>query len=811
MKFNFKKITAIAASALMMGMTMGVAAATNFPSPYSTSTSDGVAIVSGSGTGVDDATATESINTYLKTKVTAGVGGTATGGDSFLIESGSTKLNLNDAVSDVWTTTVTDDELGDILIDGEFTNDENTAYAYTQEVTFGGALSFTHFAHSLHNDQVPDLGFNLAPSAEILNYSLDFTTDVESDSVSGDLVDIETRDLMMLGRNYYVLDLGNQTDDAKLTLLDAANSATLNEGEEKTLTVNGIDYEVSINFITTNTVKLDINGEITNSLIASATQKLKDGAYLGIKEINVQDYAGGIKTVEFSIGSGKLEIENGSQIEFNDNAIEDLTGYLRYSTSTTSSKQKLDKIEITWKLDDRAFMTANTEMLMPGFEVIKLNMGGLTLPKQEKIYVEYSGSDKIKLKVPIKDGTVTIPLFKMSTTTGNFTLLGEDTTQRLATTNNTKLFYDAYNTNKGFIASWNNSKDSESYWLDVSVKRDSKSQGYTNRTTFTNLAYPIGSAGRTVCKDKTEGQICKIGNVQLTLTNIDYQSSTSKNVNLTINDGGSFQKLYTVEGLAMYLPVGINNGTVTGKSMLDFVNHSGQSGNVESSIIWFEEENKEGTLGAGEKFNITIAASSSTATSRKASVTQMNGFNSDDGVETNPDSNSEIYEAMVNGELATKILWDKSSTSQYDIEITYHGEEVSANVYLSSPGVTVGEMGNMVFLDTDTASWKDRDVILVGGSCINSATAAALGHTYPTCGSAFGIDADQYIIQSVAGSAGGVVNAGKIALVVAGYAQADTAAAASMLIETPGAIDTAAGKKYLGVVGTAGDSTVTSV
>ena len=54
MKFNFRKISAIATSALMIGMTMGVAAAANFPSPYSDSTSDGVAIVSGSGTGVDD-------------------------------------------------------------------------------------------------------------------------------------------------------------------------------------------------------------------------------------------------------------------------------------------------------------------------------------------------------------------------------------------------------------------------------------------------------------------------------------------------------------------------------------------------------------------------------------------------------------------------------------------------------------------------------------------------------------------------------------------------------------------------------------
>jgi len=52
MKFNFRKISAIAVSALMTGMTMGVAAAANYPAPFVSGGSPNVAIVYGTGAGV---------------------------------------------------------------------------------------------------------------------------------------------------------------------------------------------------------------------------------------------------------------------------------------------------------------------------------------------------------------------------------------------------------------------------------------------------------------------------------------------------------------------------------------------------------------------------------------------------------------------------------------------------------------------------------------------------------------------------------------------------------------------------------------
>jgi len=783
---NFKKVVSVIASAAMLGSTLGFAAAATYPEPFVSGGSANVAIVVGSNSAADpsDFLAATSIGTNLNAAtVGSAMAGATPTGESLKIEKSSTKLNLNDLVTTVWTASVTDSDLPTLLADGTYTNDENSEYAYTQKITFGGALTFTHFAHSSHNSKVPDIGFNLAGATEVLNYTLDWTSNPESDSVSGDLADIETTDIVLLGKSYYVLDADNGTGGGTtMTLLDSAATTTLLEGESTTVVVGDKSYTASVNFIGSSTVKLEVDGEITSTLSAGSTQKLKDGSYLGVKEINTQDYAGGTKTVQFSIGNGKLKLTNGSSIELNDDSINDVTAYIRYATSSSTSKGKLDKIELIWKLEDRTFLTPNTELVMPGFGALKLSVGALELPETETTTVDYSGEDVIQLETVIEDGNVTIPLFKMSTTTGNFTFIGEDTDQRLATTNETKLFYDAASgVNTGFVASWNNSKESESYYLDLSVSRDGSSAGNVNRTTITNKV-----TGIKVCENLQEGDLCSVGsNIEITMTNIDYTSASAKNVNMTINGGGSWQRLYTAAGLAVYLPVQVGNLSYQaqnlGKGIISIENVTAPDGNnAEMFLLWFEEEDKDGTLGNGQKFNMTLDAHSSTAATRKVSVTSVGGMsNTDAGYEDDPSGNSEIYEGYVLGELASRILWDKSSASQYSASVDYHGEEVAGDVWLTAPDSTLGGGTSIVPIYDSEVAGVDSNLIVVGGSCINTVAADLLGSTSPLCGAGFtantGVGAGEYLIKTFSRTGG------KVATLVAGYNAADTVNAANAL------------------------------
>ena len=128
-------------------------------------------------------------------------------------------------------------------------------------------------------------------------------------------------------------------------------------------------------------------------------------------------------------------------------------------------------------------------------------------------------------------------------------------------------------------------------------------------------------------------------------------------------------------------------------------------------------------------------------------------------------------------------------------------------VYLSSGEISVSAgstggaaIGNVVYKDSEKASWSGKNVIIVGGSCINTAAAEALGVTAGTCGSAFtdatGVESGQFLIQSVADK----FTTGKIALVVAGYNVDDTVAGATYL--THQTVNTDAGTKYKGTSST---------
>ena len=91
-----------------------------------------------------------------------------------------------------------------------------------------------------------------------------------------------------------------------------------------------------------------------------------------------------------------------------------------------------------------------------------------------------------------------------------------------------------------------------------------------------------------------------------------------------------------------------------------------------------------------------------------------------------------------------------------------------------------------------------KNLIIIGGSCINSAAASLVGGAH--CGSgwtdATSVGSGQFLIQSF----GDAYTTGKIALLVAGYSAADTINAVTYLKTQT--VDTTAGKKYKGTSST---------
>ena len=101
------------------------------------------------------------------------------------------------------------------------------------------------------------------------------------------------------------------------------------------------------------------------------------------------------------------------------------------------------------------------------------------------------------------------------------------------------------------------------------------------------------------------------------------------------------------------------------------------------------------------------------------------------------------------------------------------GETITYDSYPSIPITSA-----VAKLDTEvTATEKAKNLITVGGPCVNRITAEAMGLTYPACGAASTIPEDKALIKII----DDVFTTGKVVIVVAGWSASDTRTAASVL------------------------------
>ena len=57
-----------------------------------------------------------------------------------------------------------------------------------------------------------------------------------------------------------------------------------------------------------------------------------------------------------------------------------------------------------------------------------------------------------------------------------------------------------------------------------------------------------------------------------------------------------------------------------------------------------------------------------------------------------------------------------------EVTLSVPEEQVFAKVSVSTKPI-VGSVGNMIFKDTETSAYAGKNVVIVGGSCVNSAAA----------------------------------------------------------------------------------------
>jgi hypothetical protein len=795
MKFNFRKVASVLATAVMLGSTAGFALAANYPSPFVVGGVSYAVIVTGANAPLDMSAAT-TIQSDLDSKTTAITEPISVDGESVKIERSADKFNIGENASALFITSMTKNNLPNLLADGILKGEDSEDYEYTQKIQLSENLILSHFRDYDYKQDTPTLGFQLAYNTEVLTYTLDFTT---APNITAAAAVTQFADIEIMGKPYFI----SESSETTLTLLDSSVSEVILEGETKTLTVDGIDYVITPVGFTANDVRLSINGETTSALVKGEVLKIADDVYLGVKDYIPVQVERDARMVEVVMGNGKIELDSsGGNVQVNDKDVRELT-----STFTLTSSHLLSKLAIVWTTDDEIFITDDMKVTMPIFGNIDLVMAGMTFPEGEEILVQGDSSRSIRLTAPIKDGSANINLlYTGSTIASGFAGIGKDANNLLVTSPSDTLTFNQTLNDRMFVVSWVSGSESESYVVKASIDSE-------NKTTVTNEI-----TGSTLCSGISIGSQCTVGNSILYVSDALGVSSTNRYVTLVANSSEtSFNTLYTAKGLKIYLPwintTGFNlttqelaagncsviYGTLAAGQVgyvATLTNNSGTTVSCNSlptttayTLNMTEALTTTDARGTGVSFGATLNHTGGTTASPKVEVSSVivTGASDTAGLQV---KETEEYTGYVNSDYSTNVL-HKTSGDQDSAVITYYGDEVYGNVFLASSAAVTASTSTVKIMKDSEVMPTNKNLIVVGGSCVNSLAAKIMDVPEGTCGDNQDVIAqDKYIVKVVAASS--VVDGaqdGKIAVLVAGWEAADTQKAANKLLEATTSTD----------------------
>ena len=370
MKFNFRKVASVIASAVMLGSSIGMAAAANYPAPFIQAGSGTVGVVVG---GDLDWAAAFDLGVSLQeelAKQTASSSGTveaaACVSDSTCasLNSGSNLLYLNDELNEN-VQTVTKDDLKNVLADGTFTDDDGTDYDYEQSLIVGtDATDTVAFGTSSGDLDDPALMVTLGNTAAKSIYNLTVTFD---DAVNFSHSDSEGESLTLFGKTYTV---STDTDADTLVLLGGAEEKTVNLAATETFTIGTTAYTVGLVGITdATTPKATVTVNGASASFTEGQSKKVGGVDVFVKEVNrYSETAGNVKV---QLGSGKLTFENGNAVqEGSDNTDIDVTNVV--ITGTVGAMTKM-VIQVAAPDTDVDYLLPGTSFTDPVFGSLRLD------------------------------------------------------------------------------------------------------------------------------------------------------------------------------------------------------------------------------------------------------------------------------------------------------------------------------------------------------------------------------------------------------------------------------------------------------
>ncbi len=914
----FKKISAIAASALMIGMTAGIAAAANYPAPFVVGNTADAAIVYGTGTGVSslDVVQAGNIQSNLQSYMTGSTTTAASvSGEAYALFTGGTKIYVNDSLNTV-TSVLTKSSLPTTLADGSFSG--NVDASISQKIDLGSNPRVTFKRQPTSED---DPNYALQTSSTQANYIYN-TTVTFSKAVNFSHADSEGNDITLFGMDFTI---SSSTDTDTIVLLKSAEKVSLSsDSPTADVTIAGATYTVELISASDSAATI----QITDSAGSSESKEISEAASKKIKGVTVAVITADETNLKLSatvvVGSEKVTLEDGAQVKMGESDTSIDGTLVDFETGNPNNLTKLT-ISVYAPESDKDAIKAGESFADPVYGTFKVNFAGLNIPsdstaretikitpnsddKMDVTFTDYRGKEKSfqwskdiagnvfgmavehgfgGAQLMSDDDNRNITVLEMSPirSQGLVVVGNEDEGYLLkltgvknsssTTSSNTDgdrvEFTDVFDsTATPFKALWvsdgigdmivggknykvylvgdsNNATEEYSVFLDYP---DS-----TSNTTGENLIlFPTiqtSKGAKVAFYEPTTIGLTNYGNVtpsNLSITGRTYQKNVSS---IMIPDGDGYETAYivprvdnamgvenftiSVDGAttAFYpngtFAIGFNsvNWSVGGLTFA-FTNTSrGQGGPYNETTVYLVEPDGVGFVNTSA---LIVWEEKDDNTLYHAQVILLEGGRTGDdglGVDTSESgdtwsnvsaswrtsraSNSKITDA---GDLWGAIItFDSGDSDQPTASISYPDEQVYTQLYMAAEeatitggGVTAGtQLGEVLVKDSEVSNVDNKNLIVVGGSCINSVAANLVGGDY--CGSAWtdatNVGSGEFLIQSF----GDAYTTDKIALLVAGYEAADTVNAAKYL--TTQTVDTTAEKKYKGTTSTSAELVTT--
>jgi hypothetical protein len=864
---NYKKIASVLASTVLLGSTVGIAAAASYPAPFVQGGQADVAVVWGADVpqGSTDLVAVADITANLQAelaKQTATTGGTTStvSGEAYpLFSSGDNKIYYNDSLR-AQRDTVTDSDMPKLLADTDFSGNVDAQLIHIIKIGPNPSIAYSQQPTSDDDPQ-----FNLGISTSSSNYIYNATITLDK-AVNFTHADSVGEDVTLFGQRFTV---GSGTDATNLVLFKSSDTMflTSDANPSETVTVNGEEYTVTLITAsdTSATVRLtDSSGNTDQKEINEAASKKILGIEVSINLAN-EDTAQNIVTAEVTVGADKLKLANGNEVLVGSDE-DAVDGTNVVFTGNPSSGLTEITVQVAADDTDRDAILPGGVFVDPVFGSFKIDFSSLANnANREMIKVSNSGDDKVDVKLSQGGVEKTINwVYNVSAithpeaATPGIPVLGDSGGDLIHVVENAIV-------NKSHYVVVGN--DENGRLLEVKTITNS-STGFSNDKVVFQDVISGESQDLAITADGT-GTLSIGGSTYTVTYEKDLVDTTGY---VRINDPDStaagdvniFPTIETTSGarVAFYQPtvVDLNNVDASGTNAtsLRFPDGDGYTAVTAAPVaadatnftIGSVQLNATGqtttaTIGrltytfgfhAANKVNVTLQGTSGSLVDLPALVifeeeddnnnyeamivrleglgTSANGLgvtdvDSTSGFETfiTHETNTDISSASTL--FGSLLMLDSSESDQKTLEISYPEDQVYAEIYVaeeaasisggSSGSGSVKELGSVSIKDTEVASRAaGKNLIVIGGSCINDEAASLLGVSDGTCGPDFTeattVESGQFLIETFSRSGGAV------ATLIAGYNAQDTLNAATYLRTQ--SVMTDANAKYVGTSST---------